>query len=90
MIEYILNYVTKGQKGMSAQMEKACKDANKGNMDLKQSVQHIGNVFLNAVETGQEEVAFLVMQEVMTFMSREPVFINTSPKSERTFLLKTF
>ena len=29
MIEYILNYVTKGQKGMSAQMEKACKDANK-------------------------------------------------------------
>ena len=29
MIEYILNYVTKGQKGMSVQMEKACKDATK-------------------------------------------------------------
>ena len=35
MIEYICNYVTKGQKCMSAQMEKACKDAHKGNMDLK-------------------------------------------------------
>ena len=89
MIEYILNYVTKGQKGMSAQMEKACKDANKGNMDLKQSVQHIGNVFLNAVETGQEEAAFLLLQAAMTFMSREPVFINTSPTSERTFLVKS-
>ena len=77
MIEYILNYVTKGQKGMSAQMEKACKDANKGNIDLKQSVQHIGNVFLNAVETGQEEAAFLILQAAMTFMSRESVFINT-------------
>ena len=67
---------------MSAQMEKACKDANKGNMDLKQSV---GNVFLNAVETGQEEAAFLILQAATTFMSRELVFINTSPPSERTF-----
>ena len=82
MIEYILNYMTKGQKGMSAQMERACKDANKGNMDLKQSVQHIGNVFLNAVETGKEEVAFLLLQAVMTFMSKESVFINTSPQNE--------
>ena len=89
MIEYILNYVTKGQKGMSAQMEKACKDANKGNMDLKQSVQHISNLFLNAVETGQEEATFLCLQVAMTFMSRESVFINTSPPSERTFLVKS-
>ena len=88
MIEYILNYVTKGQKGMSSQMEKACKDANKGNMDLKQSVQHIGNVFLSAVETGQEEAAFLILQAAMTFM-RQSVFINTSPPSERTFLVKS-
>ena len=89
MIEYILNYVTKGQKGMSAQMEKAFKDVNKGNMDLKQSVQHIGNVFLNAVETGQEEAAFLLLQVVMTFMSRESVFINTSPPSKRMFLVES-
>ena len=89
MIEYILNYVTKGPKGMSTQMEKACKDANKGNVDLKQSVQHIRNVFLNAVETGQEEAAFLLLQAAMTFMSRESVFTNTSPPSERTFLVKS-
>ena len=74
---------------MSKQMEKACKDANKGNMGLKQSVQHIGNVFLNVVETGQEEAAFLILQAAMTFMSRESVFINMSPPSERTFLVKT-
>ena len=89
MIEYILNYVAKGQKGMKAQMEKACKDANKGNMDLKQSVQHIDNIFLNAVETGQEEAVFLLLQVAMTFMSRESVFINTSPPSERMFLVKS-
>ena len=89
MIEYMLNYVTKGQKGISAQMETACKYANKGNMDLKQSVQHIGNVFLNIVETGQEEATFLLLQAAMAFMSRESVFIKTSPLNKRTFLVKS-
>ena len=51
--------------------------------------QHVGNVFLNAVETGQEEAAFLLLQAAMTFMSRDSVFINTSPPSERTFLVKS-
>ena len=89
VVEYILSYVTKGQKGMSLQMEHACSDAKKGNMDLKESVHHMGNVFLNAVETGQEEAAFLLLQLPMTYMSRDSVFINTSPKNERTFLVKS-
>ena len=49
----------------------------------------MGNVFLNAVETGQEEAAFLLLQAAMTFMSRDSVFINTSLPSERTFLVKS-
>ena len=73
---------------MSVQMERACSDAKRGNMDLKESVRHMGNVFLNGVETGQEEAAFL-LQLPMTFMSRDSVFINTSPKNERTFLVKS-
>ena len=89
VVEDILSYVTKGQKGMSVQMECACSDAKRGNMDLKESVRHMGNVFLNAVETGQEEAAFLLLQLPMTFMSRDSVFINTSPKNERTFLVKS-
>ena len=38
MVEYMLAYVTKSQKGMSAIMEKACKEARNGNMNLKESV----------------------------------------------------
>ena len=49
----------------------------------------MGNVFLNAVEKGQEEAAFLLLQAAMTFMSRDSVFINTPPPSERTFLVKS-
>ena len=90
MIEYILNYVTKAQKGISIIMDQACKEACSGNMDLKASVCHIGNAFLNVVETPQEEAATLVLQIPITRMSRKVVFIPTSHPDERTFLLKDY
>ena len=89
MVKYILSYVTKGQKGMSVVMEKACREARNGNMDLKQSVRHMGNAFLNGVETSQEEAACLLLGIPITQMSREVFFINTAPIDERTFVLKS-
>ena len=37
MVEYMLACVTKVQKGMSAIMDKACKEVREGNMTLKES-----------------------------------------------------
>ena len=90
MVEYMLAYVTKAQKGMSAIMDKACKEAREGNMTLKESVRHMGNVFLNGVETPQQEAAFLALQMAVTRMSRESTFIPTLPPDERTFLLRDY
>ena len=70
-------------------MEKACREARNGNMDLKQSVWHMGNAFLNGVETSQEEAACLLLGIPITQMSREVFFINTAPIDERTFVLKS-
>ena len=89
MIKYIFPYVTKGQKGMSIMMEHACEDTKHGNMDLKESVHCMDNVFLNGVETSQEEVAFLLLQLPMIYMTRGTTFINTSPSHKRTFPVKT-
>ena len=61
VVEYMLAYVTKSQKGMSAIMDKACKEAKEGNIYLKQSVRHMGNAFLKGVEIPQQEVAFLAL-----------------------------
>ena len=58
-------------------------------MDIKASMRHIGNAFLNAVETPQEEAACLVLQMPITRMSRQVIFLHTSPPDERTFLLKS-
>ena len=43
---YIVGYISKSQRGMSAQLDAAAKEARKGNLDLKKQVRHIGNVFL--------------------------------------------
>ena len=42
---YVVGYISKSQRGMSAQLEAAAKEARKGNLDIKKQVRHIGNVF---------------------------------------------
>ena len=52
LIVYVCDYMTKAQKGMSLLLSGACKEAKADYMTLKESVRHMGNKFLNAVETG--------------------------------------
>ncbi len=86
---YIVAYMSKSQRGMSILLDKACKEAREGNKDLQQQVAHIGNKFVNAVETGAQEAAYLLLQLPITRASRQVLFINTSPHDQRTFLLKS-
>ena len=86
---YIVSYISKSEKGMSALLDQACKEARQGNEDLRKQVRHIGNKFLNAVETSAQEAAYLTLQLPLTSASREVIFLNTSPPNERTFLLKS-
>ena len=75
---------------MSIIMEQASREASNGDMELKESVRHIGNAFLNAEETSQEEAVCLVLQMPMTRMSCEVIFIPTSHPDEQTYLLKVY
>ena len=86
---YIVAYMSKSERGMSLLMDRACKEARQGNNDLKQQVRHIGNAFLNKVEIGAQEAAYLILQLAVTRSTRSVVFISTSPPEERTFLLKS-
>ena len=86
---YIVSYINKSAKGMSRLMEDACKEARKGAKSLKESVRHIGNKFLNAVEVSAQEAAYLILQLNMSAKSRKCEFVPTAPTSERTFLLKS-
>ena len=85
---YIVGYISKSQRGMSAQLDAAAKEARKGNLDLKKQVRHIGNVFSNCVEVSAQEAVYLDLQMPLTKCTRDIVFINTSVPEERIFLLK--
>ena len=86
---YILTYITKGQRGMSKLLRKACEEAKEGNKNIVNRVRHIGNKFLNANEISAQEAVYLVLQMPLRRSSREFQFINTSDPDERTFLLKS-
>ena len=90
MIEYISSYVTKIQKGMSVIIEWALREAREGDMNLKESVRHIGNAFLNAIETFQQEAPCLVLEMPITRISHEVILIPTSHPDEWTYLLKDY
>ncbi|KAJ8049154.1 hypothetical protein HOLleu_01769 [Holothuria leucospilota] len=81
--------MSKSQRGMSLLLDQACKEARSGNSDIQNQVKSIGNKFLNAVEIGAQEAAYLLLQFPITRSSSNIVFLNTSPPDERTFLLKS-
>ena len=85
---YIVGYISKSQRGMSAQLDAAAKEARRGNLDLKKQVRHIGNVFSNCVKVSAQEAVYLDLQIPLTKCTRDIVFINTSIPEERIFLLK--
>ncbi|XP_062615034.1 uncharacterized protein LOC134276764 [Saccostrea cucullata] len=85
---YIVSYISKSQRGMSELLSRAAKEAREGNLDIKRQVRHIGNQFLNSVEVGAQEAAYLVLQMPLTKASRDVMFINTSPVEDRVILVK--
>ena len=85
---YIVNYISKAQKGMSELLRQACTEARKGNSSIKQQVRDIGSKFLNNVEISAQEAVYIVLQLPMRKASRQVIFINTSPPKERVELLK--
>ena len=84
-VVYICDYLMKNNKGMSKLLEAAAKE---GNMDLKQSVRHIGNKFLNCSEMSEQECAYSLLELPITQSSIKIEFINTSEINDRVFIAK--
>ena len=57
-VSYICDFMTKSPKGMSELLEIAHEEASAGNMNLKQSVHHMGNKLLNAAKNPIQECCY--------------------------------
>ena len=87
-IVYICDYMMKSHKGMSELLANACQEAKDGNMTLKESVQHMGNKFLNGVQTAEQECCSDLLELPMTQSSMKVEFISTCPPDDRVFTTK--
>ena len=74
--------MTKSQKGMGTLMTETCREAQKGNFSLKESVCHMANKFLNAVESPMMEACYDILQLPITQSSVKKEYVSTCPESE--------
>lgn len=68
---YIVNYISKSQKGMSELLRQACTEVREGNCNIKQQVRDIGSKFLNNVEISAQEAVYITLQLPMRKASRQ-------------------
>ena len=85
---YVVQYITKGTRGLSQLLKAAAKEARGNETNIKEQMKLIGNRFLNSVEISAQEAAYLALQMPLKRSSRKCVFINTSPPEDRIQLLK--
>ena len=85
---YVCSYVAKSSRGMSELLQKACKEAKQGQMNLKQQFRRIANKFVNNVEISAQEAVYLLLQLPLKQSSRQVVFINTGLPEERIYLIR--
>ena len=88
-VMYIVNYVSKGQRGMSELLRRTCEQARRGCTNIQEQVRTIGNKFLKHVEISAQEAIYLTLQMPLKYSSCGHAFINTSPAEERPFILKS-
>ena len=87
-VVYICDNFMKNNKEISKLLEAAAKEAKEENMDLKQSVRHISNKFLNCSEMSEQECAYSLLEFPITQSSIKIEFINTSEINDRVFIAK--
>jgi len=70
---YIVAYMSKSQTGMSVLMDRVCKEAREASSDIRKQVRDMGKAFMNSVEVGAQEAAYLILQLPVTRASRSVI-----------------
>ncbi|XP_055845331.1 uncharacterized protein LOC129911529 [Episyrphus balteatus] len=86
---YIVNYISKVDAGLSKLLRDAASDINQGHKNIKDKFRNIANVFLNSNLMSAQEAAYHVLSLPLSKSSRGHVFINTSPIESRLMMLKS-
>ncbi|XP_044742323.1 uncharacterized protein LOC123304800, partial [Chrysoperla carnea] len=85
---YIVNYINKSSRGISKIMNDALEEIKKGNLSVKQKLQHLGNKFIHGSELSAQEAVYNILGMHLSECSESVIFINTSRPNERVRMVK--
>merc|ERR1739838_1053263 len=80
---YILDYVTKGERGMSELLRATSKEAAFKELKQNESLQLISRRFIDFIETGSQEAAYFLLGLQLYNSSNSVVYIPTSENPAR-------
>ncbi len=86
---YMLDYVSKGQRGMSALLSRTISELNQGNADIRNRLKTICNMYLNNTEISAQEAIYHLLGMQLSRSSRSTAYIDVNPSEERTKVLKS-
>ena len=88
-VQYVLNYINKSNRGMSALLRNIVDDCKAGYVSHQQKLKEICSVFLNCSEISAQEAVYILLSIPLSKSSRQVIFINTGERDQRTKLLKS-
>ena len=88
-VQYVLNYINKSNRGMSALLRSIVEDSKAGYVSHQQKLKEICSVFLNCSEMSAQEAVYILLSMTLSKSSRQVIFINTGERDQRTKLLKS-
>lgn len=74
---YIINYIGKAEAGLTKMLQEAVFEMKNGNLDLKQKLRRIANVFINAKLISAQEAAYICLSMPLSKSTCDSIFINT-------------
>ncbi|RWS10742.1 uncharacterized protein B4U79_00026 [Dinothrombium tinctorium] len=86
-VQYVLNYISKSERGMSSLLRDAVDEVKKGNYTIRERLRFIGNKFINCSEVSAQEAVYHILSIPMSNASKSVIFINTSPFEKRERLV---
>jgi hypothetical protein len=86
---YCTSYLKTFNKTITNEFQTIIKKCENENFDANLKVRKLNNVFLNAQQMSTELTTYMVLSLPPYHTSRSFSFLNTSPSSERVFILKS-
>jgi hypothetical protein len=85
---YCISYMKKLDKTMTMTFKHIREEYQKTNIDVVQTITRLGKTLLNLQQMLAQQVVYIVLSLPLNTSSRKCIFINTSPKDQRAFILK--